>query len=143
MNRFLYISFALAVFLVFNSCDPPLSKYEPKNDDERSVLKLLNSYVDSRNNGEMDKLASLFHEDGKYISNRGAIFTKTQIAESKPDFWTSAGAFKLLNSEFIIDGNQATVKSTGKYGVHYKNPHVCTLVKEDGQWLFMKITAGN
>ena len=143
MKRFIYISLILALFLVFNSCDTPLSKYEPKNDEEKNIVALLNTYCDARNRGDIVTLHSLFDDKGQYISARGAILTKKEIAESEPNWWKEGGELKILNSEFNIDGNKATVRSTGKWGVHFKTPHVCTLVKNDNKWLFIKVKTGN
>ena len=143
MKRLLYLGFAVIVMLIFNSCDTPLSKYEPKNDEERNIIALLNTYLNSRNNGDINTLTSLFHDNGMYIAGNGATFDKKGIGASKPEWWVQYGKTKLLNSEFKIDGNNATVTSTGKWGVAYKNPHVCTLVKENDKWLFIKIKTGN
>ena len=90
MKRFIYISLILALFLVFNSCDTPLSKYEPKNDEEKNIVALLNTYCDARNRGDIVTLHSLFDDKGQYISARGAILTKkrdcrkrTQLVERR------------------------------------------------------------
>ncbi|NNK76984.1 MAG: hypothetical protein HKP42_13095, partial [Maribacter sp.] len=58
MKRILFVSSVLSVFLLFNSCDTPLEKYNPKNEDEKQVLALLSDYQVSRNSNDMDKLKS-------------------------------------------------------------------------------------
>ena len=68
MKMSLYFSLVLVVFLLFNSCDTPLSKYEPKNDDEKIILKLLYTYVDARNNGDMNALPHWSKKTGNGFS---------------------------------------------------------------------------
>jgi Domain of unknown function (DUF4440) len=139
MKRTLLSIFILSVVLLFNSCDTPLNEYKPKSDDEKQIIALLNAYLDARNNGDINRLASMFHEKGEYIAGIGATFTKKQIAESKPDWWIQFGTLKLLSPEFKINGNEATVNSTAKFGMALKSPHICTLIKENGNWCIMKI----
>jgi hypothetical protein len=74
MQRLFYTSCILAGLLVLNSYDTPLGKYEPKNNEEKSVLELLNAYLYARNNGDMETLASLFHEQGQYFSFSGIFY---------------------------------------------------------------------
>ena len=145
MQRILYVIFVLAGFLLFNSCDTPLSEYVPKDDEEKNIVNLLNTYIDARNNGDMNTLASLFLDNGQYVAGVGRTFTKSQIAESQPAWWVQMGKIRLLNSEFTITGNEARVSSTAKWGKGLSaSPytHVATLVKEDGRWLFLKIETG-
>ena len=147
MKRSFYFSFVLAVFLLFNSCDTPLSDYAPKNDTEKSLKSFLTAYVEARNKGDVTKLASMFHAKGEYVAGNGAKWTKSQIAETDPDWWTQYGEAELLNSKFAIKGNEAIVSSTGKWGgtvlLTMQHPHTATLVKEDEKWLFLKIKTGN
>ena len=143
MRKFIYLSFALAAFLFFNSCESTLKDYKPKNDSEKSIQELLVAYVDARNSGDVDTIMSLLHEDCQYATGVGGTFTKSQLAVKNPDWWIEWGKIKLLDSEFKINDNEAVVSSTGKWGVHFKNPHICTLVNEDGKWLITKIKTGN
>ena len=143
MNRIFFVSFTLAAILLLTSCDSSLQDYKPKNDAEKSIKDLLVTYVEARNNGDVDTIMSLLHENCQYAAGTGGTFTKSQLADKNPDWWVEWGKIKLLNSEFKINDNVATVSSTGKWGVHFKNPHVCTLVNEDGKWLITKIKTGN
>ena len=138
-----YTIFVLSAFLLLNSCDTSLNEYVPKNDDERNIVSILNTYVDSRNNGDINTFTSLLHDEGKYIAGNGGKFTKKQIAESDPEWWVQYGKMKLLNSEFVINGNEAKVSSTGKWGGVYKAPHITSLINKDGTWLIVKIKTGN
>ena len=147
MKRSFYFNLVLALILLFTSCDSPLSDYEPKNDTEKNLKSILTAYVEARNNGDVTKLASMFHDTGEYVAGNGARWTKSQIAETDPDWWTQYGEANLINSKFAIKGNEATVSSTGKWGgtvlLTMEHPHIATLVKEDGKWLFVKIKTGN
>lgn len=143
MNRFFFAGFALAAIVLFASCDSSLHDYEPKNDVEKSIKELLVTYVDARNNGDTAVIMSLLHERCQYVAGTGGRFTKSQLAAKNPDWWVEWGKIQLLNSEFTVDDNVATVSSTGKWGVHFKNPHVCTLVNEDGKWLITEVKTGN
>jgi uncharacterized protein (TIGR02246 family) len=132
------IGFIISALLFFNSCDTPLNDYKPKSEDEKQISALLNTYLEARNSGDLVKLQSTFHDDGVYISGRGGQFTKTQIAETKPEFWVSDGEVQLLNPEIKVNGNEATVMATAKYGTAFKTAAIYTLVKENGHWLIMK-----
>ena len=143
MKRINCAIFVLFACLLFNSCDTSLNEYVPKNDTEKDITALLNTYLDARNNGDINKLASMFHDKGMYVAGNGATFTKSQIAESGAEWWVQYGKMKLLNSEFKINGNEATVSSTGKLGGVYKAPHITSLIKRDGHWLVVKIKTGN
>ena len=147
MKRSFFFSLVLSVFLLFISCDTPLSDYTPKNDTEKSIKAFLSDYVEARNKGDVTKLASMFHDKGEYVAGNGATWTKSQIVETDPGWWTQYGEAKLLNSKFTIEGNEATVSSTGKWGgtvlLTIQQPHIATLVNEDGNWLFLKIKTGN
>lgn len=139
MKSALLIGIIISTFVLLNSCDTPLNEYNPKNEDEKQISALLNTYLDARNSGDLVKLQSTFHDDGVYIGGRGGQFTKTQIAETKPEFWVSDGEVQLLNPEINVNGNEATVMATAKYGTTFKTANIYTLVKEDKNWLIMKV----
>ena len=143
MKRIKYAIFVLFACLLFNSCDTSLNEYVPKNDTEKDITALLNTYLDARNNGEINKLASMFHDNGMYIAGNGATFTKSQIAESGTEWWVQYGKIKLLTPEININDNEATVSCTAKFGVSYKTPHICTLIRDNENWLIMKVKTGN
>lgn len=146
MNKVLYSSLVVASFLVFNSCDTPLSKYGPKNDAEKNIVVLLSTYLEARNNGDINTLTSLFNENGIYISGVSGTYTKSKIADSKPDWWMQYGTIELVNSKFAVSDNEATVTSTAKAGKGLSTvpfPHITKLVKENDEWLIMKIETSN
>lgn len=141
MKRLLYFGFALTVILVFSSCDTPISKYEPKNDDEKSIIILLNTHVDARNNGDTKTLASLFQDDG-VIFYSGNKWTKSQIADSDPAEW-SRFDISLFNPEININDREATVNTIleAKMGFDkWKLPIVFSLTKEGDKWLISEVT---
>jgi len=142
MKGLFYASLILATLIVFTSCDASMEKYVPKDDTEKSIIDFLNSYLDDRNKGDVIKLASMFHDNGIYIAGDTSQYTKKEIAEKDPTWWTQYGEAKLSNLEIKINGDEATVSVTGKWGVTLKFSQTITLVKENGKWLFMKIKTG-
>lgn len=124
IQYFIVIIFAC---LLLNSCEKSLNEYVPENDTEKKIVSLLNTYVDARNNGDIKILTSIFADNAKYIAGNGARWTKSQIANSDPEWWVQYGKVKLLNSEFKISENDATVTSTGKWGYTFKTPHITSL----------------
>ena len=138
MKRALLIGFIISAFLLFNSCDTPLNDYQPKSEDEKQIIVLLNTYLEANNSGDLINLQKTFHDNGIYKSVRGGQVTKSQITETQPEWFTIAGKIELLNSEIEINSKDATVLVTEKHGTHYKTAGLYTLVKENGHWLIMK-----
>ena len=101
---------------------------------------MMNQYLDARNSNDVNKLASLFDDNGEYLAGDGNVITgKDGIANSDPDWWTYYGKQKLFNLKFNINESNATVSTTGKWGINTKYPQVFTLINNDGRWLFSKI----
>ena len=141
MKKLWYFGFALTVILVLNSCDTPMSKYEPKNDDEKGIINLLTTHVEARNDGDTKTLASLFRDDG-VIFYSGNKWTKSQIANSDPANWSRFN-ISLFNLEINISDKEATVNTdlTAKMGFDkWKLPITFTLAKEDNKWLISEVT---
>ena len=141
MRKSSYFSLVLAVFLLFISCDTPLSKYEPKNDDEENILKVLNTHVDARNNGDTKILASLFQDNGvmTYISVK---YTKSKIANSDPKLW-SQYKIALYDTEIVINNKEATVKTVLKAKMGFDKwriPTTFTLTNDGNKWLISEVT---
>jgi hypothetical protein len=132
------IGFIISALLFFNSCDTPLNDYKPKSEDEKQIIVLLNTYLDARNKGDLNRLQSTFRDNGVYISNDGIKVPKAEIVKTESEWWVSAGKVELLNPEIKINGKDATVVATEKHGTHYKTAGLYTLVKENGNWLIMK-----
>ena len=141
MKKSLYFSFVLTVFLLFISCDTPMSKYGPKNDDERNILKVLNTHVEARNNGDTKTLASLFQDDG-VITYSSVKYTKSQIADSDPGLWSQYN-IALYNLEIDISDGEATVSTfvVAKMGFDkWRTQTTFTLTKDDNKWLISEVT---
>ena len=139
MERSYYFSLVLTVFLLFTSCDTPLSKYAPKNDDEKSILKLLKTHVDARNKGDINTIASSFHDNG-VITYESVKYTKSQIAGSDPEMWSRYN-IALFNTEINIHDKEATVNTVikAKIGIdRFRVPVSFTLAKEDDKWLILR-----
>jgi hypothetical protein len=138
MKRALLIVLVLTTFLLFNSCDIPLNDYQPKSEDEKQIIVLLNTYLDARNKGDLNRLQSTFQDNGVYISNDGIKVPKAEIVKTESEWWVGGGKVELLNPEIEINSKDATVLATEKHGTHYKTAGLYTLVKENGNWLIMK-----
>ena len=135
MRRILLVFLTLNLFLIFNSCDTPLNKYQPKNEDEKQIIALLESFCDACNNGDLAKLQSIFHDEGVFNSVRGGKVTKSQITEKESEWFTVSGKIKLKNPDFTLGSSDATVTVQGKHGTHYTTGHRFTLAKENDRWL--------
>jgi hypothetical protein len=116
-----------------------LEEYQPKNDNEKKITQLLRTYLDARNSGDLIRLQSTFHDRGVYYSGRGGKFTKSQIAETEPEWWVGDGKVDLVGLKFNIDGNQAIVFATAVYGSIYKTAHKFTLINENNNWFIIKV----
>ena len=138
MKRALLIGFIISALLLFNSCDIPLNDYQPKSEDEKQIIVLLNTYLDARNNGDLNRLQSIFHDNGVFTSDAGIKVPKAEIVKTESEWWVMAGKVELLNPEIKINGKDATVLATEKHGTHYKTAGLYTLVNENGHWLIMK-----
>jgi hypothetical protein len=139
MKRIIFIGFLLSTVLLFISCETSINEYKPKNEKEKQIIALLNTFVDSCNNGDLKRLQDTFHDGGIYNSVRGGQVTKSEITQKDPEWFTVAGKIELKNPEFEINGNLATILVTARHGNHYKGASLFTLVKEDNQWLIMKV----
>jgi hypothetical protein len=138
MKRAFLIGFIISALLLLNSCDTPLNDYQPKSEDEKQIIVLLNTYRDARNNGDLNRLQSAFHDNGIYISSDGIKVPKAEIVKTESEWWVGVGRIELLNPEIEINSNDATVLVTEKHGTHYKTAGLYTSVKENGHWLIMK-----
>ena len=139
MIRLFYICILLFSLLALCSCDTPINKYVPVNDNEKDIIEVLDAYLEARNSNDVKKLSTLFDSDGEYIASDGNTFTGQEgIANSDPNWWTQYGKQKLLNPEFNIEENKATVSTTSKTGPH-RLPLTFNLTNNGDKWLFSKI----
>ena len=138
MKNSLFALVTISIIILFNSCDTQLNEYKAKNENEKKIIAVLNTYLDARNSGNLKTLQSTFHENGIYISGRGREIKASEIVNTKPEWWTSDGEVKLYDPEITINGNKATVMTTAKYGT-YKTAHIYSLINENDNWLIMKV----
>ena len=137
MRRLLFVSSVLSVIWLFHSCDSSLKSYKPKNEDEKQIVKLLDTFCDACNNGDLTMLQSIFHDGGVFNSVRGGKVTKGKMTEKNPEWFTMSGKIKLNNPKFIIGNDDATVTVQGKHGAHYTTGHRFTFTKVNGRWLII------
>jgi hypothetical protein len=88
--------------LLFISCETSIKEYKPKNENEKQIIALLNTYVEARNSGNLKILRSTFHDNGIYISGRGREIKANEILDTKPEWWTSDGDVKLYQMEVLF-----------------------------------------
>ena len=138
MKRILLVFLTLFSFLIFNSCDTQINKYQAKNEDEKQMIALLQAHVDARNSGDLKSLQSLYHENGVYVSGDGVEVPKSEIVNTDPQNWVDAGKVKLLNPEIKTNGNEAEIFVKVKAGSHYTTARIFFLTKENDRWLIMK-----
>jgi len=137
MKRILLVFFTLSLFLIFISCDTPLTEYKPKNEDEKQIVDLLQKYTDARNNEDGIGWQATFHDDGKLIVGTGTEHTKDQIAKLAPEMVTTYGKLAITNPNIKINGDKAQVSMNTWLG-KAKWEAVYNLVKEDGNWLILE-----
>ena len=140
MNRLAYTCILLISFFILCSCDTPMSEYEPINDNEKDIIETLDTYLEARNSNDVNKLSTLFDNDGEYIAGDGTTLKgRDEIANSDPVWWTQYGEQKICNPKFDIEESKATVATIGKWGFGHRRPQTFNLIKSDGQWLISKV----
>ena len=90
--------FSMAIALVISSCSDSITKYDPKNQDEREIISLLIQYQEAKNHFDIERLLSFLHEKGEFSFECGLMVSKTKVREALPDLWAE-----------IRSGNQAAV----------------------------------
>jgi hypothetical protein len=139
MKTTLVIGTFISLCLLVYSCDTPLNEYQPQNEGERQITELLITFQNACNNGDIGTLQALFHDNGTYESVRGGQITKSQIAETDPDWWAVSGKIQMSSPEITIGENECKVFVNTKHGAHFKAANVFNLVKENGKWLIMSV----
>ncbi len=134
MKRIIFINIILSSILLFSSCDTPLNEYQPKSEDEKQIVALLQTFVEARNSQDLKIIRSLFHDNGIYYKGMGGEIKASDIESTDPEWWTSFGKFGITDPEITINGNEAqismnTIYGNGRFQAFY------VLVKEDGKWL--------
>ena len=138
MNRLTLIFLFLLSFLLICSCSTPIEEYQAKNDDEKDIIDLLIRYTEAVNTGDSEKIVTLFHENGKYVTGRGDIaLSREKMTKWKPEDWLYDGERKFYNPEISLNGNEAEVMVHVKFE-KYTTAIIFTLVKENDKWLIMR-----
>ena len=115
-----------------------IEEYQTKNEDEKQIIDLLKRYTKIINTGNTEKILTLFHENGVYVTGRGNVpLLREKMSKWKQEDWLSDGLRSLYNPEINIDGNEAAVMVQAKFG-NYKTYKIFTLVKENDEWLIMR-----
>jgi hypothetical protein len=118
MIRLTKVCIKIVILLILCSCDTPINKYVPMNDNEKDIIETLDAYLVARNSNDTQNLANLFDEVGEYIAGDGTTMKgKNGIANSDPVWWTQYGKQKILNPKFHIEESKATVSTIGKWGL--------------------------
>ena len=127
----------LAVFMII-SCDTPLNEYKPKNDDEKQIVALLETFVEARNSQDLKTIRSIFHDDGIYFKGMGGEIKASEIESTDPEWWTSFGKFGITDPEININGNEAQIAMNTTYGkARFQAFYV--MVKEENKWLIKTV----
>ena len=139
MKKVFLIGLVICLVHLFTSCEKSLTDYQAKSEDEKQIIERLNLFVDAGNRGDVAAIQDSFHTDGTYKSVRGARITRSQIPETKPEWWTVSGKVALKDPRLQITGERAEVIVTARHGAHYKTTTVYTLAKENGRWLILGV----
>ncbi|MBI9082270.1 MAG: nuclear transport factor 2 family protein [Desulfobacterales bacterium] len=81
--------FSIILAMVLSSCcDTSIGKYEPKSQDEREIISLLNQYQDAKNHFDIERYLSLLHDKGEFTFECGRMVSKASLIKELPGFWT-------------------------------------------------------
>ena len=140
MIRLSYICILAASLFALCSCDTPMSKYVTLNENEKDIIETLDAYLEARNSNDVQKLSTLFDNDGEYIAGDGTTLKgRESIAKSDPTWWTQYGKQKIFSPQFHIEESKATASVIGKWGLGHRRPQSFYLIKSDGKWLISKV----
>jgi hypothetical protein len=134
MKRILLVFLTLSLFLIFNSCDTPLTEYKPKNEDEKKIVETLQTFTDARNSVDLKVIRSTFHDEGIYYKGMGGELKASDIETADPEIWTRSGVFKITDPDIKINGEEALVSVNTWFGKG-RFQAAFTMVKENGNWL--------
>ena len=136
----------------------PITKYKPKNNEERALTHLFIKYITSRNKREVKQFLSTLHKDCKYMVTKDFIATKDELKGMLPDLWMqnddNQAAFgrcmawecwhenyyktgMLINPKFRIARGQAYVRFKFVSGL-FMDDNYFHLIKENGRWLIVQ-----
>ena len=148
----------LIAITVFAFWRTSITKYKPKNDEERALAHLFIKYITSRNNRDVNQFLSTLHKDCKYMVTKDLIATKDELRGMLPDLWMqnddNTMAFErcmawecwhenyyktgmLINPKFRISKSQADVDFKFVSGL-FMDDNYFHLIKENNTWLIVQ-----
>jgi hypothetical protein len=65
----------------------PITKYKPKNEEERALTRVFVKYIISRNNRDPKNFLSTLHKDCKYMVTKDFMATKDELRTLLPELW--------------------------------------------------------
>ena len=156
---FIFILTGLLISItVFAFWQTPITKYKPKNDEERALSHLFIKYITSRNNRDVNQFLSTLHKDCKYMVTKNFIATKDELRGMLPGLWMqnddNTMAFgrcmawecwhenyyktgMLVNPKFRISKGQADVDFKFVSGL-FMDDNYFHLIKENNTWLIVQ-----
>ena len=134
MKKIIIVNVIISSIFLFNSCDTPLTEYQPKNENEKKIVETLKTFTDARNNVDLKVIRSTFHDEGIYYKGLGGELKASDIETADPEIWTRAGIFKITDPDIKINGEEALVIVNTWYG-KAKFQAAFKMVEENGNWL--------
>jgi hypothetical protein len=116
-----HFCFLLIIALAILSCsDAPISRYEPKNQDEREIISLLVHYQDARNDLDIDRFLSLLHDNGEFGFQCGRMVSKAVLKKELPLFWADIQSGNTTVIPIVHECINGDYYRTGQLA----NPHI-------------------
>jgi len=156
-NTRIVITFFL--FSLTLSCSSPsLIEYVPKNQKEKSIIRILIQYEDAKNNYDLDRFFACLHERGLYNFAGGVMVSKEELRRLLPAFWfelksnnpliypigreSMSGNYirtiRFFNPQIITNEDTANVTLTFIY-LGWRRRHYVSMLRENDQWLITKL----
>ncbi len=105
----------LIAIVISSCCDISITKYEPKNQDEKEIISVLVQYQDAKSRFDLEKMLSYLDDHGEFSFECGLMVSKTRLKELLPGFWSE-----------IRSGNSAVIPLVHECinGNYYKEGHL-------------------
>lgn len=134
MKRALGLSLTLLVFIAFMGCATKLKNFEPKNQEEASIKKLLLKWESTWNNHDVEGHLSLWNEKAQimYGKNRKTA-TKEEYTKILPERMRAYPEIELGAPAIELSQNEANATLSMMIGNH-QTTTTFHLVKENDRW---------
>jgi hypothetical protein len=156
------LSYAWVILIIVSSCcDTSISKYEPKNQEEREIIALLIEYKMAKYHFEIEKLLPLLHDRGEFTFQCGRMLTKAGLKKELPGFWAKLRSgdtaiiplvHECINGDYYESGefNNPEIEindDTALANVLFTNgvcrvPLYVTILRENDRWLITRTEWG-